>query len=63
MGRSRKIWLTRHGQSDYNLQGKIGGDSSLSPAGQAYARLLPDVIVERTPLVSVLTYPFVNLSI
>jgi broad specificity phosphatase PhoE len=32
--------LTRHGQSEYNLLGKIGGDSGLSPAGLEYARRL-----------------------
>ena len=25
------IYLSRHGQSEYNFQGKIGGDSGLSP--------------------------------
>lgn len=33
----RPIWLTRHGESEYNVQGRIGGDSMLSPRGQAYA--------------------------
>jgi hypothetical protein len=33
----RPIWLTRHGESEYNVQGRIGGDSLLSPRGQAYA--------------------------
>lgn len=36
----RTFYLTRHGQSEYNLLGKIGGDSSLSPAGLEYARRL-----------------------
>lgn len=51
VARLRKIWLTRHGESEYNLQGKLGGDSRLSSNGEAYARLLPDVIVDRIPLV------------
>jgi 6-phosphofructo-2-kinase / fructose-2,6-biphosphatase 2 len=38
----RTFYLTRHGQSDYNLLGKIGGDSSLTPAGLEYARRLAD---------------------
>lgn len=34
---SRPIYLTRHGQSQYNELGKIGGDSTLSEQGQQYA--------------------------
>ena len=52
VARVRKIWLTRHGESEYNLALKLGGDSPLSARGEAYARLLPDVIVERVPLTS-----------
>ena len=51
VARMRKIWLTRHGESEYNEKALLGGDSSISPAGQIYARLLPDVIVDRIPLV------------
>lgn len=36
----RSFHLTRHGQSEYNVLGKIGGDSSLSKAGVEYARRL-----------------------
>ena len=36
----RPIWLTRHGQSEWNLLGKIGGDSALSAQGRAYAENL-----------------------
>lgn len=36
----RTFYLTRHGQSEYNLLGKIGGDSGLSPSGVEYARRL-----------------------
>jgi broad specificity phosphatase PhoE len=36
----RTVFLTRHGQSEYNLLGKIGGDSGLTPAGLEYARRL-----------------------
>lgn len=36
----RTFYLTRHGQSEYNLLGKIGGDSGLTPAGKEYARRL-----------------------
>jgi len=34
------IYLTRHGQSDYNVLGKLGGNPGLSPAGQEYAKHL-----------------------
>jgi broad specificity phosphatase PhoE/predicted kinase len=37
---SRPIWLTRHGESQFNVQGRIGGDSLLSPRGQSYAQRL-----------------------
>ena len=36
----RTFYLTRHGQSEYNTLGKIGGDSGLSKAGLEYARRL-----------------------
>lgn len=36
----RTFYLTRHGQSEYNLYGKIGGDSGLSSNGMEYARRL-----------------------
>lgn len=36
----RPIWLTRHGESEYNVQGRIGGDSLLSPRGHAYSHKL-----------------------
>ncbi len=37
---TRQIWLTRHGQSEFNLKGLIGGDSPLSGGGREYARSL-----------------------
>eukprot|EP00697_Spironema_sp_BW2_P000159 gnl/Spiro4/10217_TR5430_c0_g1_i1.p1 gnl/Spiro4/10217_TR5430_c0_g1~~gnl/Spiro4/10217_TR5430_c0_g1_i1.p1 ORF type:complete len:602 (+),score=65.35 gnl/Spiro4/10217_TR5430_c0_g1_i1:145-1950(+) len=36
----RTIYLTRHGESTYNVQGRVGGDSELTPRGQEYARRL-----------------------
>ena len=38
----REFYLSRHGQSMYNLEGKIGGDSGLSEAGLEYARRLAE---------------------
>jgi broad specificity phosphatase PhoE len=40
------IYLTRHGQSEYNRVSKIGGDSPLSAAGEAYALKLAEYVVE-----------------
>ncbi|KDN53122.1 bifunctional 6-phosphofructo-2-kinase/fructose-2,6-bisphosphate 2-phosphatase [Tilletiaria anomala UBC 951] len=40
----RNIFFSRHGESQYNVQGKIGGDSDLSERGWSYARALPDLI-------------------
>mmetsp|Transcript_25163 Transcript_25163/g.53209 ORF Transcript_25163/g.53209 Transcript_25163/m.53209 type:complete len:515 (-) Transcript_25163:323-1867(-) len=36
----RTFYLSRHGQSEYNLLGKIGGDAGLTEAGLEYARRL-----------------------
>ncbi|KIY93214.1 6-phosphofructo-2-kinase/fructose-2,6-biphosphatase 2 [Monoraphidium neglectum] len=48
-GQSRKIWLTRHGESEFNVLGKIGGDSLLSPRGAEYAQRLPEILDSRLP--------------
>jgi 6-phosphofructo-2-kinase len=40
----RQIWLTRHGESLDNVNGRIGGDSDLSPAGVRYAEALTTFI-------------------
>lgn len=42
----RQIWLTRHGESMDNVNGKIGGDSHLSAKGVQYARALEKFIVQ-----------------
>jgi len=36
----RVFYFSRHGQSQYNLKGKIGGDSSLTNNGVEYSRRL-----------------------
>jgi broad specificity phosphatase PhoE/predicted kinase len=38
--RRQPIWLTRHGESNYNREGLLGGDPGLSPAGSAFAQRL-----------------------
>lgn len=42
----RPLYLSRHGQSEYNVAGRIGGDSSLTEAGQAYAQRLSGWLAE-----------------
>ncbi len=36
----RTLYLTRHGESEFNLVDRIGGDSPLAERGLAYARVL-----------------------
>jgi broad specificity phosphatase PhoE/predicted kinase len=36
----RPVYLTRHGESVFNAEGRIGGDSGLSLRGEAYAKRL-----------------------
>ncbi|KAF8852910.1 bifunctional 6-phosphofructo-2-kinase/fructose-2,6-bisphosphate 2-phosphatase [Acephala macrosclerotiorum] len=40
----RSIWLSRHGESMYNVTGQIGGDAELSPRGEQYALKLPELV-------------------
>jgi len=40
----RSIWLSRHGESQFNLSGRIGGDAGLSERGEMYARKLPELV-------------------
>ena len=42
----RPIYLSRHGQSEYNKLQKVGGDSGLSPAGEEYALALAKYVDE-----------------
>ena len=43
---SHAFYLTRHGQSEYNAIGRIGGDSGLSLHGVNYARKLAEFVEE-----------------
>lgn len=45
----RPILLTRHGESEYNVQGRIGGDSNLAPRGVAYSLKLAPFINAKYP--------------
>jgi broad specificity phosphatase PhoE len=41
---TRPIWLTRHGESRFNPENRIGGDPPLSPLGEAYGRRLGEYV-------------------
>eukprot|EP00808_Paulinella_micropora_P005670 g72613.t1 len=42
----RYIWITRHGESEDNTRGRLGGDSPLSEAGRQYAEKLAAFILQ-----------------
>lgn len=46
----RRIFLTRHGQSEFNETGKIGGDSSLTKLGDDYAHILAEWALSHLPV-------------
>jgi 6-phosphofructo-2-kinase / fructose-2,6-biphosphatase 2 len=35
---------SQHGESEFNLEGKIGGDANISPRGMSYAKMLPELL-------------------
>ncbi|XP_004087949.1 6-phosphofructo-2-kinase/fructose-2,6-bisphosphatase 4 isoform X3 [Nomascus leucogenys] len=43
----RSIYLCRHGESELNLKGRIGGDPGLSPRGREFARGLAQFISDQ----------------
>jgi broad specificity phosphatase PhoE len=43
----RNIWLTRHGQAEFNVLERIGGNTHLSPVGREYAHNLRAFYEER----------------
>ena len=45
----RAIFFSRHGESVFNVEGKIGGDADLSEHGRQYARALPVLINTHLP--------------
>ncbi|KAK7676133.1 hypothetical protein QCA50_007887 [Cerrena zonata] len=42
----RSIFFSRHGESQFNVEGKIGGDAPLSERGMKYATALPALITD-----------------
>jgi len=47
--KKRTIYFTRHGESQFNVQGRIGGDAYLSPRGEMFAKQLPGVFAKQIP--------------
>lgn len=45
----RSIYIVRHGESQHNVEGKIGGDAPLSERGQQFAKALPAALAEQLP--------------
>ncbi|KAK5172833.1 6-phosphofructo-2-kinase [Saxophila tyrrhenica] len=43
----RQIWITRHGLSEDNLTGKLGGDADLAAEGHEYAKSLTKFIAHK----------------
>jgi broad specificity phosphatase PhoE/predicted kinase len=44
-----KIYLCRHGESEYNVLDKVGGDSGLSAKGRCYPPVLAQFIKQQSP--------------
>ncbi|KAJ8258679.1 hypothetical protein COCON_G00176910 [Conger conger] len=44
---SHSIYLCRHGESEHNVQGRLGGDSELSPRGKEFSHALRGFIEEQ----------------
>lgn len=52
------IYIVRHGESEFNMEGRIGGDSPLSENGRKFAQCLAEYFAstaERNPIRHVLT--------
>lgn len=47
----RRIWLCRHGESMYNKEERIGGDSPLSERGVQFSHKLKDFILNRLQVI------------
>ena len=45
------IYLSRHGESEYNLEKKLGGDSNLSENGKLYSKKLEEYITNNTNII------------
>nr|KAJ3418631.1 Fructose-2,6-bisphosphatase [Polyrhizophydium stewartii] len=41
----RSFYFSRHGESMFNVMQRIGGDASLSPRGEQFAKRLPEIVI------------------
>lgn len=48
--KERTIWLTRHGESEYNTTGQLGGDPPLTQSGHLYGKAMSKFIKSFHPL-------------
>lgn len=48
----RQIWITRSGESEFNVAGRIGGDSPLTKRGMKYAKALSKFMEEQRKIFS-----------
>lgn len=46
---NRIIYLSRHGESAYNSENRIGGNPNLSAKGVKYAKALPKIFTQVLP--------------
>mmetsp|Transcript_7457 Transcript_7457/g.21717 ORF Transcript_7457/g.21717 Transcript_7457/m.21717 type:complete len:462 (+) Transcript_7457:79-1464(+) len=46
---NKPVYMTRHGESEFNTEHRIGGDSPLSEAGRQYALALSDFVEKTIP--------------
>ena len=51
----KSLFLTRHGESELNVQGRIGGDGELSGAGWEFARRLVEFVREHSSILAIWT--------
>eukprot|EP01120_Amphizonella_sp_Union-15-10_P012809 TRINITY_DN578_c0_g1_i1.p1 TRINITY_DN578_c0_g1~~TRINITY_DN578_c0_g1_i1.p1 ORF type:complete len:456 (+),score=82.25 TRINITY_DN578_c0_g1_i1:72-1370(+) len=57
----RRIWLTRHGESQDNVQELLGGDSHLSPLGKIFSEALSDyMFAQKIPELKIYTSTLVR---
>jgi hypothetical protein len=47
---NRRIWLTRHGESEFNRLGLVGGDAPLTDLGRKYATTLAHALIALVPM-------------
>ena len=49
----KSLFLTRHGESELNVQGRVGGDGDLSVMGREFAERLANFVQERPSILAI----------